>query len=40
LIAAVADDALDEGKPLSGLSQQRFRAIAILNIGSENINVQ
>lgn len=39
-VAAVADDALDEGKPLSGLPQQRFRAVAILNIGGANIDVQ
>lgn len=40
LIAAVADDALDEGKPLSGLPQQRFRTVAILNIGRDNIDIQ
>jgi hypothetical protein len=40
LVAAVANDARNEGKPLSGLTQQRFRAVSILNIGGVNIDIQ
>jgi hypothetical protein len=40
LVAAVANDARNEGKALSGLTQQRFRAVSILNIGGVNIDIQ
>ena len=40
LVAAVGDEAFDERKPLASLAKQRFRTIAILNVGSMDVDVQ
>ena len=40
LIAAVADDALDEGEAPPGLAQQRLGTVAVLHAGRVHIHVQ
>ena len=38
--ATVSDDALDEGKSLTGLTQQRLRPISVLHVGAMNVDAQ
>lgn len=40
LIATIPDDAFDEWKPPSGLPQQQFTSVAILDIGGMDIDAQ
>ncbi len=39
-VATVSDDALDEGKALTGLAQQRLRPISVLHVGAMNVDAQ
>jgi len=40
LVAAIGNDALDEGKALSCPAQQQLRAIPVLNVGRVKVHVQ
>ena len=40
LVGAIGEDALDEGEPATGSTQQQIRAVAILHVGRMDHDVQ